>query len=162
MSTSPRVCARPSIDSASTGFGQPQELHHRPVRRLDGSASRQEDQDRGALPARRRDATALPRVTGTIPQDALGDSREPLRMIGQRCHAHLAAQAVRPRDLADHHETRAHRGLYFFSGALAIAVVFGAFAISLRTVFDGWAPFLIHASTFARSIDTVGGWVSGL
>jgi hypothetical protein len=39
--------------------------------------------------------------------------------------------------------------------------VFGAFAISLRTVLDGWAPW-IHASTFARSIDTVGGWASGL
>jgi hypothetical protein len=68
---------------------------------------------------------------------------------------------VGPRDLADHHQPLAHRGGYFFAGALAI-VVFGAFAISLRTVFDGWAPFLIHSSTFARSIDTVGGWVSGL
>lgn len=54
---------------------------------------------------------------------------------------------------------------YFFAGALTGMVagaVAGAFAISLRTVFDGWAPFLIHASTFARSIDTVGGSVSGL
>jgi len=54
---------------------------------------------------------------------------------------------------------------YFFAGALTGVVagaVAGAFAISLRTVFDGWAPFLIHASTFARSIDTVGGSVSGL
>jgi hypothetical protein len=87
-------------------------------------------------------------------------------VIGQRRHAHLAVQAVGPRDLADHHETLAHRGRYFFAGALAGAgvgaVVFGAFAISFRTVFDGWAPFLIHSSTFARSIDTVGGWVSGL
>lgn len=54
---------------------------------------------------------------------------------------------------------------YFFAGALTGMVagaVAGAFKISLRTVFDGWAPFLIHASTFARSIDTVGGSVSGL
>jgi hypothetical protein len=82
-------------------------------------------------------------------------------MIGQGRYAHLAVQAVGAGDLADHHETLAHRGLYFFSGVLAI-VLSGAFAISLRTVFDGWAPFLIHASTFARSIDTVGGSVSGL
>jgi hypothetical protein len=45
---------------------------------------------------------------------------------------------------------------------MVAGAVAGAFAISLRTVFDGWAPFLIHASTFARSIDTVGGSVSGL
>ena len=54
---------------------------------------------------------------------------------------------------------------YFFAGALAGMVagaVAGAFAISLRTVFEGCAPFLIHASTFTRSIDTVGGSVSGL
>ena len=38
----------------------------------------------------------------------------------------------------------------------------GTFAISFRTVFDGWAPFLIHASIFARSSATVGGSVSGL
>jgi hypothetical protein len=82
-------------------------------------------------------------------------------VIGQRRHPHFAAEAVGPDDLADHHETLAHRARYVFSGALAI-VVFGAFAISLRTVFDGWAPFLIHSSTFARSIDTVGGSVSGL
>jgi hypothetical protein len=83
-------------------------------------------------------------------------------VIRERRHAHLPAQAVGPRDLADDHETLAHRGRYFFAGALAVVVVFGAFAISFRTVFDGWAPFLIHSSTFARSIDTVGGWVSGL
>jgi hypothetical protein len=54
---------------------------------------------------------------------------------------------------------------YFFAGALAGMVagaVAGAFAISLRTVFEGCAPFLIHASTFTRSIDTVGGSVIGL
>ena len=71
-------------------------------------------------------------------------------------------QTVGSRDLADHHETLPHRERYFFAGALAVVVVSGAFAISLRTVFEGWAPFLIQASTFARSIDTVGGSVSGL
>jgi len=45
--------------------------------------------------------------------------------------------------------------------ALAI-VVFGAFAISLRTLLDGCVPFLNHSGTLARSIDTVGGSVSGL
>ena len=57
-------------------------------------------------------------------------------MIREWRHPHLAVQAVGPCDLTDHHETLAHRGLYFLSGALAIGV-FGAFAISLRTVFDG-------------------------
>ena len=56
---------------------------------------------------------------------------EPLGVIGQRRHPHLAVQAVGPRDLADHHETLAHRGFYFLSGALAIGV-FGAFAISFE------------------------------
>jgi len=54
---------------------------------------------------------------------------------------------------------------YCFAATLAGIVagaLTGAFAMSLRTVFDGCAPFLIHASTFARSIDTVGGSVSGL
>ncbi len=35
-------------------------------------------------------------------------------------------------------------------------------AISFLTVFEGCAPLLIHAAALARSIITVGGWVTGL
>src|SRR2546426_262058 len=75
-----------------------------------------------------------------------------------------------PRDLTDDHEPGAHLYGEAMSGhsraGSPVVSYFGAgtgtFAISFRTVFDGWAPFLIHASTFARSIATVGGSVSGL
>ena len=93
--------------------------------------------------------------------------------VGQRCDAHLAAQAVwlasispmtTSRELTRRQAMSAAlgpgrpRGLYFAAGTAGT----GAFAISFRTVFDGCAPLLIHASTFARSICTVGGSVSGL
>ena len=42
------------------------------------------------------------------------------------------------------------------------AVGLGDSAISLRTVLDGCAPLLIHASAFARSMLTCGGSVTGL
>src|SRR3972149_6014138 len=109
-------------------------------------------QHRVALPARRGDPVPLPAIPRRVPQHALGHALEALRMVGERPHAELPAQAVRPRDLADPGEALRHVPAYFAR----------VFARSFRTVFDGCAPFLIHASAFARSIDTVGGWVRGL
>src|SRR5437867_1030686 len=46
---------------------------------------------------------ALP-ISRPVPEHTVGDVLEPLGVIRQRRHTHLAAQPVGPRDLADDHE----------------------------------------------------------
>src|SRR3972149_6633148 len=70
-------------------------------------------QPRVALPARRGDPVPLPAIPRRVPQHALGHALEALRMVGERPHAGVPAQAVRPRDLADHDEALRHVPAYF-------------------------------------------------
>jgi predicted ATPase len=93
-----------------------QQPPHQRAGRVDRVASRQREQDRGALPARPGDTTGLARVPHVVPQETLGERLEPLGVIRERRHSHLAVQAVGPCDLTDHHETLAHPDRLVASG----------------------------------------------
>src|SRR5437879_5063855 len=134
MSTSPRARARPSIDAPSTGSTMPGKSVTMSIR----IPYLQVEQALGRAdhhPAR-------------LEVDLAHDLRDPVRAVRRRRHADLAGEPVGRRDRADHDEALAHSAF--------------TFARSFRTVFEGWAPLAIHAWTFARSIFTVGGCVSGL
>src|SRR2546430_16653679 len=124
-----------------------QTSHHR-GRRLGGGAPLDRHHDRRALPPRAGDAVPLAPVVRRVPQHTLPYPPEPLRVVRHRRPATLAREPVGPGDGADHDEAILHSAF--------------TFARSRRTVFEGWAPLAIHAWTFARSIFTVGGSVSGL
>src|SRR5437773_1078660 len=165
MSTSPRARARPSIDAPSTGSTMPGKSVTMSIRipylqveqalgRADHHPARLEVdlahdlRDRRALSPHGGNPVLLAPIARRVPQQALPQAREPFRMVRHRRHADLAGEPVGPRDRADHDEALAHSAF--------------TFARSFRTVFEGWAPLAIHAWTFARSIFTVGGCVSGL
>ncbi len=95
----------------------------------------------------RKDALRLP--GGSATRKHLTARLEALRKLGQELHDHLAIEPVWFDDPADDEPLR------------ALGLRQAGFAIRLRTVSLGVAPFLIQAAAFSRSSLRIGGFLVG-